>query len=369
MPRNIAPLLLLGLSFSVHAADTPVVDVKPAGKEPTLRVGGLLQAQAEFGDRLDSRWDNGNDRFFLRRARINAQGRFLEEFEFRFEADAAGTLSSTTGLRLQLTDGYIDWKRYKAASVRVGQFKTPFGYEQLYPDPRLLTPERSLPSDRLTFSRQLGLQVGGELLDGRLSYAAGMFNGNGANNSGNDNDQFLYAARVAGILHRGTFAGKDTKLSLGANGFTSHDGAVTVPPEFGFDSTPATPAVDNVFVGQRAGAGLDLQWQIWRFDVWVEALTVEFEPDNGLPASSFDGSGGYVQAGFFIVPSRLQAVLKYDTLDPNDEVEDDDQGTWTAGANLLFKNDDIKLQAHYLRSDVPRGETESKAILRMQVIF
>jgi phosphate-selective porin len=184
------------------------VDVKPAGKEPTLRVGGLLQAQAEFGDRLDSRWDNGNDRFFLRRARINAQGRFLEEFEFRFEADAAGTLSSTTGLRLQLTDGYIDWKRYTAASVRVGQFKTPFGYEQLYPDPRLLTPERSLPSDRLTFSRQLGLQVGGELLDSRLSYAAGLFNGNGANNSGNDNDQFLYAARVAGILHRGTFAGR-----------------------------------------------------------------------------------------------------------------------------------------------------------------
>jgi hypothetical protein len=113
---------------------------------------------------------------------------------------------------------------------------------------------------------------------------------------------------------------------------------VTVPPEFGFDSTPATPAADNVFVGQRAGAGLDLQWQIWRFDVWVEALRVQFEPDNGLPASSFDGRGGYVQAGFFIVPSRLQAVLKYDTLDPNDEVEDDDQGTWTAGANLLFKN-------------------------------
>ena len=52
-----------------------------------------------------------------------------------------------------------------------------------------------------------------------------------------------------------------------------------------------------------------------------------------------------------------------------DQVQDDDQGTWTAGANLLFKGDDIKLQAHYLRSDVPGGETEAKAILRMQVIF
>jgi len=365
MLRIAALALMLVLPALVRAADSPLVEVTPAGKELTLKVGGLLQVQAEFGDRLDSRWDNGNDRFYLRRARLNASGRFLEEFEFRFEADAGGSLSSTTGLRLQLTDGYIDWKRYKAASVRVGQFKTPYGYEQLYPDPRLLTPERSLASDRLTFSRQLGLQIGGEFLDGRVSYATGLFNGNGANNSGNDGDQFLYAGRVAGILHQG----KETKLSLGANGFTSHDHALTTPPEFGFDSTPATPAADNVFAGQRTGAGVDLQWQIWRFDVWVEALQVEFEPDNALPASSFDGRGGYVQAGFFIVPSRLQAVLKYDTFDPNDGVDDDDQETWTAGANVLFKADDIKLQAHYLRSDVPGGETESKAILRMQVIF
>lgn len=361
MPRRIVLCLLLALPTLARAADSPLVEVKPAGKEPTLKVGGLLQGQAEFGDRLDSRWDNGNDRFFLRRARINAQGRFLEEFEFRFEADAAGSLSSTTGLRLQLTDGYIDWKRYKAASVRVGQFKTPFGYEQLYPDPRLLTPERSLANDRLTFSRQLGLQVGGEFLDGRLSYATGLFNGNGANNSGNDNDQFLYAGRVAAkLLHN---------LSVGANGVTSHDRAVTAGPEFGFDSTPATPAADNIFAGQRVGLGVDVQWVIGRFDVWAEALQLQLEPDNALPAASFDATGGYVQVGCFIVRSRLQAVLKYETFDPNDQVQDDDQGTWTAGANLLFKADDIKLQAHYLRSDVPGGDTEAKAILRMQVIF
>ena len=32
--------------------------LKPAGKEPTLVVGGLLQVQAEFGDRGDTRWAN-----------------------------------------------------------------------------------------------------------------------------------------------------------------------------------------------------------------------------------------------------------------------------------------------------------------------
>src|SRR5688572_26678782 len=138
--RLPAALLVLAMATPARAAEGSIVVVQPAGKEPTLRIGGLLQGQAEFGDRLDSRWDSGSDRIYLRRARLSAQGRFIEEFEFRFEADAAGSLSSSVALRLQLTDGYIDCRRYKAASVRVGQFKAPYGYEQLFSDPRLLTP-------------------------------------------------------------------------------------------------------------------------------------------------------------------------------------------------------------------------------------
>ena len=37
---------------------------------------------------------------------------------------------------------------------------------------------------------------------------------------------------------------------------------------------------------------------------------------------------------------------------------------------LLFKGDDLKLQAHYLRADVPGADQdEGKAIVRMQVVF
>src|SRR5688572_1341614 len=138
--------------------------VKPAGKEPTLTIGGLLQVQAEFGDRGDTRFGNDNDRFYLRRARINATGKFLEEFDFRLEGDFGGTLANTSALRAQLTDGFINWNRHPEANIRMGQFKTPFGFEQLFSDPRLITIERSLVNDRLTLSRQLGVQVGGDLL-------------------------------------------------------------------------------------------------------------------------------------------------------------------------------------------------------------
>ena len=67
----------------------------------------------------------------------------------------------------------------RVRKIRVGQFKTPFGFEQLYSDPRLFITERSLGNDRLTQSRQLGAQVGGDVLDKRLTYAIGLFNGTG----------------------------------------------------------------------------------------------------------------------------------------------------------------------------------------------
>ena len=182
--------LVVGPFAPLHAQD-----LKPAGKEPKLTVGGLLQAQGEFGDQGDSRFTK-NDRFLLRRARLNAQGSFLENFDFKVELDLGGT---TTALRAQMTDGYVQWSAAKTFNVRMGQFKTPYGYEQLVQDPTMFTIERSLPNDRLTLGRQLGLQLSANTVDKRVTAAAGLFNGNGVNNGLNDNESFVYVARLAAI--------------------------------------------------------------------------------------------------------------------------------------------------------------------------
>jgi phosphate-selective porin OprO/OprP len=201
----------------------PQTAAKPAEREPTLKIGGLVQGQLEAGDRGDSRFADDNDRIYLRRARLNAVGRFLEDFDFKLELDLAGSLGNTSGLRAQLTDGYVNWNRYPFANVRVGQFKTPFGFEQLYTDARLITAEHSAANDRLTLSRQLGAQVGGELFERRVSYSVGLFNGTGANNNFNDNDDFLLAARASAVAFKAKLGGKDASWSAAVNGFRSED--------------------------------------------------------------------------------------------------------------------------------------------------
>jgi hypothetical protein len=47
--------------------------LKPAGKAVEAQVGGFVQVRGEFGDPGDARWtgSSGNDRFYLRRARLH----------------------------------------------------------------------------------------------------------------------------------------------------------------------------------------------------------------------------------------------------------------------------------------------------------
>jgi len=370
--RSIPVALFCVCGLAVPAflqAQAPEAVVKPGGKEPTLSFGGLLQVQTEIGGRGDSRFSSDNDRFYLRRARLNAVGKFLEELDFKLEIELAGSIANTSALRAQLTDGYVNWNRYPEANLRVGQFKTPFGYEQLFNDPRLITIERSLVNDRLTQSRQLGMQIGGDLLDKRLSYAAGAFNGTGANNNFNDDDRFLVAARLSGVLWRGKLLGQSASWSLGGDAYSSEDTNVAQAADFGLDSTPSTPDRDNIFSGERRGTGFDTQLQVGRFDLWAEALRTEWEPASGRPRKSFESDGWYVQGSYYVIKDRLQAVLKAERFDPQSAADRDATEIGTAGLNWFLKGNDLKLLLNYLRVRPEGQDDQDKLLARIQVIF
>jgi phosphate-selective porin OprO and OprP len=357
----------LAAPASVEAQSLGVI--KPAGKEPTLSIGGLLQVQAEAGDKGDARFGSDNDRFYLRRARLNATGKFLEEFDFRLEGEFAGTLANTSGLRAQLTDAYITWNRYPSATVRVGQFKTPFGFEQLYSDPRLFTLERSLVNDRLTLSRQLGTQVGGDLLDKRLTYAVGAFNGNGANNNFNDDDRFLVAGRIAGVPWQGKLFGQRASWGVGGGFYTSDDTNVSPGGEFAFDSTPTTPERDGIFSGKREGFGVDSQLQCGPVELWAEYLTTEWKTDSGRPLASVESEGWYAQGTVYVIPDKLQLVLKLESFDPIREIENNTTEIGAAGASWYFKGHDLKFLLNYLRVRIDGQDDQDKVLARLQVIF
>jgi phosphate-selective porin len=321
--------------------------VTPAGKETKFVFGGFIHANGEFGDAPDSRWAGISNRFFLRRARLNATATFAEDFLAKIEADfGANTLGASSSFRAQLTDGYVQWNKYGFAVLRMGQFKTPFGYEQLASDIKTHTIERSLPNDRLTFSRQVGASVSGDVLQKRISYSVGAFNGTGVNTSTNDNDQFMWVGRVSGVAVETKLGATSLKWSLGTNALTTRD--------------------TGTFTGRRKGYGVDTQLAVGPGDIWAEWLRNESRPTVGGVIKS----EGYSLLAAYKVTPKWQGVVRYESYDSNTATGNTTTKVWTTGVNYFLKGDDLKLSLNYLMGDQPSGADDGDRLIgRVQVLF
>src|SRR5213082_3853291 len=147
---------------------TPVY-VQQRGPELKLVLGGFIQMNFEDGDvsAFEGRFGQNalKDRFRLRRARINLTGDFAEQFDFKVEGDfenSDGLNSNRTAF--EATDIFINWHQFPWAQVKMGQWKAPFGLEQITPDTTLYTIERTLPTGAITPERQVGVQLWGKPL-------------------------------------------------------------------------------------------------------------------------------------------------------------------------------------------------------------
>ncbi len=341
--ENAALKKQLGYSADGKA---PVL-VVAGGKVEKLSLGGFIQTNAEFGDTPDSRWAGENDRFFLRRARINLNAKLAHDFSARIEADfGANALNAGASRSGQLTDAYVQWSKYDFANLRVGQFKTPFGHEQLAADTRILTIERSLPNDRLTVNRQIGVAASGQLATDRLDYQLGAFNGNGVNTGLNDNEQFMYAGRLSGLAYDGEIAGQKVKLAAGINGFTSDNAA-----------SGTTPA------NRRAGYGADVQLTSGPATLQAEWLRNE---NDALAEQT-----GWALLAAWTFNPNLRGVVRYENFDANTASRaDTTTEVWTLGLDYLFKGDDLKISLNYLHGDQPAPTDDGGRLLaRLQVIF
>ena len=348
---------------------SPLVVVKPGGKESKITLGGFVHGQGEFGGTPDARFAGINDRFYLRRARVNVAGTFAEHFDFKLEADfGANSLSGKSGFGAQLTDVYLNWNRYEAMNVKFGQFKTPFGYDQLISDTKLLTIERSFANDRQNEGRQIGVGVAGDFLKKRVGYSVGAFNGTGVNTSINDNDNFLFAGRLYGVPVLTKVGKHDLRWAVALDGVTASDTGLS-RPGYGFDSTPATPAADNIFTGNRNAIGVDTQVKWGPLALEAEYLRGHArQTPPGIPPS-LDADGWYVTGAYMFLP-KWQAVVRYDCFDPNLAKDHDTAREWTFGLTYYLKGDDLKFMVNYvLGNGGPDRSEEGRLLTRIQYMF
>src|SRR5258706_2077257 len=176
----------------------------------------------------------GGDTFLLRQVRPFIEGTLGGFVDYRIMPDFAGG-------KAIVQDAYMTARFKPWFAVTAGKFKSPVGLERLQGDTDTRFIERALP-DKLIPNRDIGVQLSGDLLGGRLTYQAAWLNGDadGASSDGNtspDNDNNNakdVALRVFALPFRDSQLFRLRGLGLGigastvtANGQVDTTGAAT----------------------------------------------------------------------------------------------------------------------------------------------
>ena len=311
----LAAILLLG-AMGTSAQETKETPAVTAGK--ALKFSGYAQF-------LSTIQNEGLDGFLVRRMRLSLSGEILKNVRFKLQVDA---MKSPI-----LLDASVELFLHEAATLRFGQFKIPFGIEMLTSSGDLDTINRSQPVNNLA----PGLDIGasgrdiGAVIFGRtsiLEYTVGVFNGAGINKA-DTNDEKDWAGRLA--VHPTSF------LTLGAS---LYDGKYS-------------PSI-SVPSGKRDRAGLDLA-------VLTGSVSLKGEYIRASDETTLK-KGWYLQGGYFLLPKKLQGIVKADSYSWNTKEDLDRNDLWTFGLNWFFA-ERTKLQLNLEITRDTSGKTTNTAFL------
>ena len=387
---RLALVSLATLAALASAAASPVsAQVRFAfDKRPSLEVNDdlltvdfRLKSQVDFRDFPREPGTDPKDLFDLHRARVGIEGDFMKK---RFEYQVERELSDTTG---PWRDAYVNARVLPFLELRGGQFKIPFGLDQLTSSMDLDFNYRSLAGTYLSPGRDAGVMAHGHLLNDVVRYQAGVFRKGGDNvRSSEQRDpqtNRTYAGRLVvkpwdGSRHRALrslaagVAFTDGELPAGPNGLRGK----TVPGDAFFQ---------HLYVnGRRQRIGAELQWRPGSFGLQGEFIRARDQRFNqGIDNENLPdvfANGWYVSSTWLVTGERkkdsvaperpflrgsigaIELAGRVEHLgswgagtdhEPFDSprspfVMPRADDVWTAGVNW-YMNDYVKLQANLIR--------------------
>lgn len=195
--------------------------IKSADGKFNLKLRGLIQADSRLFVNVPEAL--GASTFLVRKARPILEGTVFDRFSFLLVPDFGNGATV-------LQDAYVDAKITPWLKLRGGKFKAPVGLERLQSDSANLFIERAYPSS-IVPNRDIGFELLGDIADGVVSYAAGIFNGV---TDGNSADTDISDGKdVAGRLFVQPFLQSDSALKglgLGVGGtWGAQKGSATSP--------------------------------------------------------------------------------------------------------------------------------------------
>jgi phosphate-selective porin OprO and OprP len=252
--------------------------------------------------------------FDIRRARLDIKGSISPYFSYRLQTEFADKpkILDATG-EIKLSDYFV---------ITAGQFKVPFSMENLASSNKLEMIDRSQVVEAMVArgkdvignqnGRDIGIQVGGGFLKKNgiplIEYRLAVFNGSGINIADTANS----AKDIVGRLILNPVKG----LSFGGGYYGGYG--------------KARQANVNGVHQTRDRFGFEASYALSRFSMKGEYI---YGNDKDI-----DRKGWYLQAGYFVIPQKLQLLAKYDLFDLNTKIPNTTSISYVFGGNYNFNN-------------------------------
>ncbi len=340
------------------------------------------QPQRQEGNSVS--WKNGKTTFDLSNAHLELSHRLQTRFSLldqegkpttgsfrirRFKTKLEGWVYSKD-LTFEMQRNWADDKPLEDANVsydfshgqrlfvlKGGQFKVPFGRQELTSSGNQQFVDRSLVSTEFAKGRDIGVQLSGLAMGGKLEWRVGAFNGAGRNATVNDNSKLQYDARL-------------TWQPWGEVKYSESDVAASHKPLFAL-------AGQYERNDRRGGSPThNFLHETWGGDVTLAArgffgFAEYFRRKQLRPHWTPQWAEGLtVQGGYFFVPSTLEVALRYAVLDPSDAARGDRAYERGLAVNYFFNHHAHKLQADVRRLHDERLHTKAWELrLQYQLIF
>ncbi|HKY33298.1 MAG TPA: porin [Candidatus Polarisedimenticolia bacterium] len=331
--------------------------IKPEEKKPAMKVSwkdGKTSIETDkaaliVSNRVQFRYtheqpDMGDSKgsFRVRRAKTKFEGWiYTKNLTYELQMNWADTSNLGTTQQKFLEDALLNYdltRGRKALQIRGGQFKVPFGRQELTSSGSQQFVDRSIVSAEFARGRDIGLQIWGQTPKGTWEWRTGMFNGNGVNRSSNDNDRFQVNGRVTWQPFG------DVKYS--ESDFESTDRPLlAVAAQYEQNNSQAPDPNGSQF--DREVFGGDVVFKYKGLSLFGEYFRRVNEPENAA-AADFDTAGWHAQAGWFVYKRFVEVAGRYAVIDPSDIAAANDHMIERGAAlNWYINKHNLKLQSDY----------------------
>ncbi|WP_437193390.1 OprO/OprP family phosphate-selective porin [Planctomicrobium sp. SH527] len=330
-------------NYGVDVRFGPGFQLKTRDKQFSLNIHYESQIEARVWQ--PNRNDPSNDGFFLPRQRIFFNGNITKNLEYE--------LAINRGVNnINLLNAYLNFHFSDALEVRIGRFFTPFNYDQYaVSNYWLLTPERSLFTTNLSLNRQIGAMAWGYLLDKKLDYAVGAFNGSRNSFESLNNGVDLVAYLNLRPFQESEMFPRIKFLNIGTSVAYGNQGQAPVPttfrigagsPDSNTPSTATTPfLVLNPGVSEQGERLLGTVHMAYFYNSL--SLISEWQYGHGgyalgaNPSVEVPFSGYYVSGGYFLTGEKIERRTRVKPLRPFLPLKKDERkgpGAWEAVARV-----------------------------------